>query len=385
MKLLFVSNNLHIGGIQKSLVNLLKEIEKKHEITLFVFYPEGELKKDIPDNVKIICGNRFTRIMGMSQTEAKNKGVFTTLWRSLWVILTKLFGIGFSFGFLSRMQRLKTEYDAAISFMQNSAYKMFYGGCNEFVINSVKAKKKISFIHCDFKHYFGNNRYNKKYYEKFDRIACVSDSCKNVFDEVCGEYKYKTFSVHNCYDFDNMEKRSTEYEAEYTEGVVNIFTAARISEEKGIFRMFPIFAELKEKGMKFVWRIAGGGPLLEKAFYECERYGLEDSVKFLKMLDNPYPYFKKSDLLLVPSYDEAAPMVYGEAAFFGLPVFTTDTTSARELIEAQGVGFVCENTDEAIEKDLEKLLENSEMISEKAKKIKISNESALKEFEKILL
>ena len=385
MKLLFVSNNLHIGGIQKSLVNLLKEIDEKHEVTLFVFYPEGELKEDIPKNVRIICGNSFTKIMGMSQSEAKNEGFFTVLWRSFWAAITRVFGICFSFGLLSRMQRIKTEYDVAISFMQNSAFKMFYGGCNEFVINSVKAKKKISFVHCDFKHYFGNNRYNKDFYDKFDRIACVSDSCKAVFDEVCPKYSYKTFSVHNCYDFDNMEKQGAEYEAEYTEGVVNIFTAARISEEKGIFRMFPIFAELKNKGIKFVWRVAGGGPLLDKAFYECEQYGLEGSVKFFRMLKNPYPYFKKSDLLLVPSYDEAAPMVYGEAAFFGLPVFTTDTTSAYELVEKKNIGFVCENTDEAIKRDLEKLLKNPKTIFEKAKEIKISNENALKEFEKIIM
>lgn len=383
MKLLFVCNNMHIGGIQKALANLLGEISDKYDVTLFLFYSSGEL--DIPENVKVICGNKFTKIMGMSQEEAKKAGLFTALWRSMWAVFTKIFGIRIPFSVLSRMQKLRPEYDVAISYMQNSAYKMFYGGCNEFVINSVKARRKISFVHCDFENYFGNNAYNRSYYGKFDKIACVSDSCKAVFDKVCPKCSDKTVSVHNCYDFNEMKSLSTAYDAEYTKDAVNLFTASRISEEKGIFRMFPIFAELKNSGIKFVWRIAGAGPLLYEAMAERDKYGLSDCVEFLGMLDNPYPYFLKSDLLLVPSYNEAAPMVYGEAAFFKLPIFTTDTTSAEELVKERGLGFVCENTDEAIKTQLKALLENRENILEKARETEVSNEQALKEFEDLIL
>ena len=385
MKLLFICNNLHIGGIQKSLINLLGEISDKYDVTLFVFAKVGDLYGEVPENVKIICGNRFTRILGMSQGEAKKCGIFTMLWRSGWTILTKLFGIGFSFGTLTRMQKLKENYDVAISFSQNSAYKMFYGGCNEFAVNGVKSKKKVSFVHCDFLHYFGNNPYNRKYYSRFDSIACVSDSCKAVFDRACPEYKDKTVAVHNCYNFAKMQKDAESFAAERSDGILNFFTAARLSEEKGILRMFPIFKKLKEQGFQFVWRIAGSGPLLEKAQEECGACGLTDNVVFLGMLANPYPYFRSSDLLLVPSYDEAAPMVFGEAAFFGLPVFTTNTTSAYELVEKAKIGFVVKNTDEAISEGLSELFENPDIISEKAKNISISNEQAITEFNNLMV
>ena len=383
MKLLFVCNNMHIGGVQKALANLLGEISSKHDVSLLLFYPEGELLKSVPENVKVISGNKLTRILGMSQQEAKMSGAITMLWRSAWAVLTKIFGIGFSFAVLSRLQRLTDEYDAAISYMQNSAFKMFYGGCNEFVINSVSAKKRISFVHCDFKKYFGNNKYNRNYYKHFDKIACVSDSCKAIFDSVCPQHAGKTLSVHNCYDFSDMEKKSREYEAEYTEGVVNLFTAARISEEKGIFRVFPALADIKKKGGKFIWRIAGGGPLLKDAIDECNRLGLGDCVKLLGMVDNPYPYFAKSDLLLVPSYNEAAPMVYGEAEFFGLPVFTTNTTSATEMVKNKGIGIVCENTDEAIKSGIEALILNSDNMPKRFK-VEFSNDTALAEFKNLI-
>lgn len=384
MKILFACNNLRIGGIQKALVNLLNEISDKHDVTLYLFYPSGDLQRDVPENVKLIYGNRFTKIMGMTQAEAKKSGKIIWLWRSFWVVVTRIFGIHFPFFAISRMQKLKGEYDVAISYMQNSRITMFYGGANEFVKNSVKAKQKISFVHCDFKNYYGNNWYNRGYYRHFDKIACVSDSCKAVFDGVCPQYREKTVSVHNCYDFENMAKLGGAYDAEYTEGAINIFSASRIDWEKGIFRMFPIFAEMRDKGIKFVWRIAGDGPQMQTAVSEIEKYGLADCVELLGMLENPYPYFVKSDLLLVPSYDEAAPMVFGEAAFFKLPIFTTDTTSANELVKAHGLGFVCENTDEAIKTDLEALLQNPGRIAATAEKIEISNEAALKEFENLI-
>ena len=108
---------------------------------------------------------------------------------------------------------------------------------------------------------------------------------------------------------------AAEYKAFYTQDVVNIFTAARISREKGIIRMIPIFANLKKSGCRFVWRIAGEGPEYQEALELQRKYGLEQEIVFLGMLKNPYPYFESSDLLLVPSFHEAAPMVFGEAAF----------------------------------------------------------------------
>ena len=384
LKLLIVCNHMHIGGVQKSLVNLLKEIAPKHDVTLFLFYPTGDFLKDVPENIKIKSGNFFTRILGMSQAEAKMAGIASFLWRSFWVIITRILGIPVSYGCISKMQRLPDEYDVAISFMQNSAYRVFYGGFNEFVINSVKAKKKISFVHCDFKNYFGNNAYNRKYYNSFDRIACVSDSVKAVFNSVCPDCADKTYSVHNCYDFEEMQLKSEKYTAQYTIGKINLFSASRISEEKGILRMMPILARLKENGTKFVWRIAGNGALLDRATEERNKYGLKDDVVFLGMLDNPYPYFKASDMLLVPSYDEAAPMVYGEAAYFGLPVFTTEVTSAREMIEKTGAGFVCKNDDNDIEKNLYNILITPELITEKRKNTLMNNDMAITEFEAVI-
>ena len=381
-KLLFVCNNLHIGGIQRSLLNLLSEIADKYDITLFLFYPQGEY--ELPDNVRVISAGKFSHILGMSQSEAAAEGLFTKIWRGFWAAFTHIFGCRIPFSLLCSAVKITGEFDAAISFMQNSAYRYFYGGCNELVIKNVHAKKKISFVHCDFEHYFGNNKYNREYYRKFDNIACVSESCANVFKRVCPELADKTVTVHNCFNFSEMSKLSAEFLGERREERVNIFTAARISEEKGILRMIAVFERLKKKGYKFIWRIAGGGAMYDTAKKICREHGLFDDIIFLGIQKNPYPYFKAADIVLVPSYDEAAPMVFGEAAAFGVPILTTDTVSAKELVGEKGIGWVCENTDDAIESALDRLLCEPKKIYEKRYSPIGDNGTAIREFDDVL-
>lgn len=380
MKLLFVCNNMHIGGIQRALVNLLNEISAEYDVTLMLMSKQGAYLELLNKEIKIITGNKFTKILGMTQREAREDGMFSYLWRSLWVILTRLFSSKFTYNALVRFQRLKEPYDVAISYMQNSAYRYFYGGVNEFVAHSVKANKKISFVHCDFKNYLGNNQHNKNFYKYFDKIACVSRSCANVFIEECPEHKDKVVAVSNCYNYDDMERLSGSYNAEKTAGVLNILTCARISEEKGIFRMFPILADLKQEGYDFIWRIAGEGALYEDAKKVVCEAGLSDNIIFLGNLENPYPYYKSADLLLVPSYNEAAPMVFGEAEYFKLPILSTNTTSAKEMVYEKNIGFVCDNNDAAIKAALEEIFKSPDMLLSKKNTGETNNERAIAEF-----
>lgn len=383
MKILIVNNNMEIGGIQKSLANLLSEISTKHDVTLFLFNPEGALMDEIPENVQVINGNFYTRVLGMSQNQAKKKGFICAIWRSVCVILSRIFGTKWVYSMLCAMQKVKGEFDAAVSFMQNSAYKTFYGGCNEFVLNSVKANKKIAFIHCDFEKYPGNNPYNVTLYERFDTIACVSDSTREIFERVCPKTTKKTATVYNMYAFSAMEKAAEKTADIKDDGVITLFTSARISPEKGILRIIPILRRIKEKGGNFRWYIAGDGPDYEKAVALSEELNLSSDIVFLGMLDNPYPYFKNSDIVLVPSYNEAAPMVYGEAIYFKTPVFTTETTSAKELVGTE-YGWVVQNNDVEIEKELTDLMLNPEKIREKDIAVSLSNEKACMQFENIL-
>ncbi len=376
---------MNIGGIQKSLVNLLNELcarrADEYKVDLLLFSNTGELAADIPKEINIIPGNFFTRILGMSHGEAKEQGIPTLLYRSFWTVITRIFKTRVSFRILSHMQKLCGEYDCAISFMQNGEPNVFYGGCAEFVLNTA-AKEKLCFIHCDFQSYGGNCGYNRRTLEEFDRIAAVSDSVAKRLTAAVPSLAGKVRTVHNCTDFERINKISDEYEPEYTEGWMNLFTAARLHAEKGILRMIPILYRIKQKGAAFVWRIGGEGPDRAEIERRIAELDLQNEIILLGSLKNPYPYFKYSDAVLVPSYNEAAPMVFAEARMFGTPIFTTETASAREMVEDTHSGIVCENTDEKIESELTGFI--LDFIPHKNKLEYCDNALALEEFDKLI-
>lgn len=385
MKILIVNNNMHVGGIQNALINLLQELSKNdsYDVTLCVLGNVGEQMDAVPSNIKLISGNRFTKILGLKQSEARQDGLFTYLWRTVFVVLTKLIGTRFTYGILSRMQKIGEHYDVAISFMQNDSFNVFYGGCNEFVLNAVDADLKASFVHCAFTDYEGKNRYNAEIYAKFDRIAGVSKSQAERFKRKCPVVPAdKVYAVHNCYDIDSTLRKAEEYDVSVDADVINIFSPVRICEEKGVMRMIPIFARLKEQGFKFCWRVAGWGPLYEEAIALRDKYQMQGEIDFLGHLTNPYPYFNKSDLLLLPSFKEAAPMVYGEAEILGVPVLTTNTTSAVELVADRSIGYVCECDDDSVEAALLEIMKKGK--PQRLGESKLSNDLALKEFADII-
>ena len=72
-KILFVINNLQTGGVQISLLNLLKEIHNDYDVTVLSFYYKDEYRNLIPDNVHLISVNSLFRYFGISQGELRGK------------------------------------------------------------------------------------------------------------------------------------------------------------------------------------------------------------------------------------------------------------------------------------------------------------------------
>lgn len=97
--------------------------------------------------------------------------------------------------------------------------------------------------------------------------------------------------------------------------------------------------------------------------------GLSNDIDLVGKKNNPFVYIKNADFFLLPSFHEAAPMVYGEAISLGVPVVTTNTISAKELIEERDYGIVCENSEEGIYSTLKNIFDGNI----KLKKMKIKN------------
>ena len=98
----------------------------------------------------------------------------------------------------------------------------------------------------------------------------------------------------------------------------------------------------------------GDGPqklVLEK---KIVNYHMENCVLLLGEQENPYRYMLNADYLLVPSLHEAAPMVFDEANILGLPIISTNTTSASEMVASSGILVESFNELKIILENLEK-------------------------------
>ena len=72
IKIIIVNNNMKIGGVQKSLCNLLWSIHKEYDITLCLFSRCGSYLDDIPPDVKVVESKGPFGYLGVSQNECDN-------------------------------------------------------------------------------------------------------------------------------------------------------------------------------------------------------------------------------------------------------------------------------------------------------------------------
>ena len=342
-KLLIVNNNLEMGGIQKSLVNLVKEIHKEYDITLLLFSKSGPLLQEIPKSVKILTPLRAYRILGLEKKDLKKYPLLFAL-KAFFLAYSKLSSRRNAMKLLGVFQKRIWGYDAVISYSHFPHPNYFGNGCGDFVLDKTVCDNKICFVHCDYLNFGGKTEANNRAYMEFDKIACCSDSVRNRFLLGSKLPESKVHTVRNFYDLQLKSYRSENAKL-FDESFVNVVLIARLSNEKGILRAVDALVQSNRKDICYY--IIGDGPQKEEIARLIRKYQLDSRVTLLGEQSDPYQYLVQADWLLVPSFHEAAPMVFDEATLLGIPVITTNTTSAEEMIGCEH-GIVCENSTDGI-------------------------------------
>ena len=375
-KIIFVNNNMKVGGVQKSLYNLLWSIdtEREYDVTLLLFSKTGAYADKLPQGVKVIECTGPYKYLGKSQGEY-GKGKPDYLVRGLLAAMSKIFGRYSALRLMSLFQpSLKGRYDYAISFLHNGRRKAFYGGTQDFVLRHINAGKKIAFLHGDYKNCGADHKENNRMMSRFDKIAACSEGCKAAFDAALPNLRSKSVAVRNFHRIDEIRRLADEAPVTYDDFFVNVVLVARLSREKGIDRGIKAVAYAKENGARVRLHIVGDGSMLEDLKTLVREMGVEENVFFYGEQKNPYRYVRNADLMLLTSYHEAAPMVIDEARLLAVPALTTRTTSSVEMVEDEKCGWVCENTQESLNEaflkhtgDAEVLREFKKTLGEKAK------------------
>lgn len=359
-KIIIVINNLETGGVQNSLINLVKEIHDKYKVTVLSFANKPSYQHLLPPDVQLLEAKSPYKYLGFSQADMKGKPV-DYIARIFWVILNKLCGRSKVIQLMNLFQNRIIGYDCAISYIHEATENSFYGGCNDFVLRNIEAKLKIAWLHCDFEHCGANNEHSRNIYPKFDRIVACSDGCGQSFLRCLPDLKDKVVVIRNCNDYRAIKNAATNG-IEYDNCLFNVVTVARLSEEKGIERGIAAVECCIKAGLPVHYHIVGSGDQENKLRQIVADHQLDNAVSFYGNQKNPYQYIKNADLFLLPSYHEAAPMVFDEAMCLGVPVLATETTSTDEMILQNSSGIVCENSQQELTISLFKILSNQNQL-----------------------
>ena len=382
-KIILVNNNMKVGGVQKSLYNLLWAIHGQYDITLYLFQPIGEYMEHLPPDIRVQSATSLFRYLGMSQGECK-KHLRDRVIRGALATGCRLLGRDRILKLMLLSQkRLGERFDCAISFLHNGHVKSFYGGVNEFVLSKISADKKIAFLHCDYGACGGNYRENNQKYVEFDAIAACSEGCRRAFLRICPQYAQKCYVVRNCHRFDEIQRMARLEPYCYDKRRVNVLTVARLSHEKGVERGIRAVAKAVQRSFQVSYHIVGDGKMRSELERLSKELGVGDCVHFYGEQSNPYRYMVNADLFLLTSYHEAAPLVIQEAQSLGLPVLSVETTSSHEMVTEVKGGWVCENEQGAIDVALAELVKDTERLQECKSMLldmKIENELAVGQF-----
>lgn len=380
-KILIAVSQLRVGGVSKALIELLKNIEDMYEVTLLCFDHKGTFYEDIPKKIKVIEDNPFLALTERSAGDLQQYGYKYKIIRLACSALAKCFNKAIPSRYICcRAGRIEGVYDVAIAFGHPQKEKMFCNLAGEIVLNCVEAQKKIIVIHCDYEMYGGHCKYNDQLLLKFDKIATVSKSVGAAVVRCIPEAALKICELRNFHDFESIMKMANDDPIKYTHQYA-LITVARLSGEKRLIQGIEIIEKLRNKGYDVEWHIVGGGPLEKEIKRKIIEIKAEKYIFLEGEQKNPYRYIKNADYLFVPSLHEAAPMVFDEAACLQVPVITTDTLSAEELVKERAIGLVG-RMDQMVE-ILKDAFENKEYYKKKMENHISSNIEALHDFEKL--
>ena len=340
-KILFLLNNMNIGGTEKSLLNLLGTLSpEEYDITLLLLEATGGFMEYIPSwvHVEVMSGYSLMRKeileppLKIVKQYIKAKKIIRATCLAFCHLLFKLTDdrtLYYRY-VLKGKARIQDEYDVAI------AYAGPFDFLTVYVLYDIRAKEKIQWIHFDVSKFHFNAKMCCKLYPRFDQINVVSDEARKALLEKIPEIAPKTKTVLNTVSAEQcraLADMGRGFDADIPGGGIRIVTVGRLSKEKGQDIIPEVAAYLKSRGIAFSWYLVGDGRLRPEIERKSAEYGVSDKVVFLGTTPNPYPYLKQADLYVQTSVHEGFCITLAEAKVFGLPIISTDCAGAHEQLD----------------------------------------------------
>lgn len=379
-KILFVIPDFYIGGTNKSLENLLLLIDSNiYEIRIFSLYEDGDFYyKEKVFKPYLIKKSLFYRLFHDHFWFRKFSTLVSLLFRCNASRLLHKFEI-------NRIQK-KEKFDTVIAYQESSA--------TICVSMLRKCSNRIAWVHCELKYWLQDLVKGRKLeeagdYSKYDKIICVSESARQSFQSLYPQLSDKVMFIYNSVDANHIKELADDVKVNvpFSDNAFNILSVGRFSPTKQFDLIPKIVYELKKITSKpFRWYIiASTEECLQDMLDKIEKYDVSREVILLGAKDNPYPYFKKSDLFVCTSVSESFSYVIAESKVLHVPVLCNNIPVAKEVVSDEE-GWICSIAD--MPETLSRIIDNNNSIYTKVKgkilNYQYNNHEILKKFEDIV-
>jgi glycosyltransferase involved in cell wall biosynthesis len=357
-KLIFVNGHLKIGGVERSLINLLKSIDyNEFEVDLVLFECMGDYIKEVPEEVNILFYD-LTKLYGSFQ-QCMIKSLKSKDWSTIWLRLIFLLKKNISqklFNLARPLFKLSKKYDCAY------AYRI--GICTDFVAYIVNSKKKVTWWH------HGEYNYSKRdtkhintVYQKFDSIVAVSESTKKMLLKHIPNIETKILTIPNIVDKDEIIKNSVGSSPIFVNNDLNkiLVSVNNLYPEKRMINCVLACKKLINSGYYIKWYLIGEGPNRGEIEDCISNNNLQTHIYLLGSIINPYPIIKNAYIYVHPSTVESFSLSILEAFALNTPVVAAKSMGPMEFIRDRENGLLVEATPEGLYEGIVSLLNDKNL------------------------
>lgn len=345
---------LEIGGAETSLIGLLNAIDPElYDVDLFLYSHRGELLKQVPNTIHLLPEIKKYDVIEKPIKEAIQKGCPDIALARLWA--------KYQFARYAKKNHLKegsailqyvfdavtpllpdinpnTEYDLAISFLTP----------HNIVLNKVKAKKKLAWIHTDYTKISVNVEKEIKVWSQFDHIVSISEDVTRSFLSVFPALAGKIIEIANILSPRTVRAKALASKVDFPiqNGRVNLLSVGRFTFAKNFDNVPDICRRILQEGCEVYWYIVGYGGDEQLIKERIKEAGMEEHVILLGKRENPYPFIKECDIYVQPSRFEGNAVTVREAQILCKPVVAANYPTAHSQIK-QGVDGIIVPQDNA--------------------------------------
>lgn len=304
MNILYLSNRMDVGGVEKCIIKLATLFSCEYKV--IVVTCNGDLVKELKR-----LGIKHYQI-----ENAENKNLKTIL-KNIWIISNVV----------------KKENIQLI----HSHHRM-----TTLYAKIICKFKKIHLVHTQ--HLCINDKFKlTKLTLQNVLTVTVSNSAKEILVEKCGLDNKNIVTIYNTIDENKTNNSVSDKLLKFKSK--NYFIVAQISrivDYKGVYDFIDIAEITMKKNHNIRFLLIGDGPEYEKVSNYINKKQLDEYVLLLGNKTNIIDYLQYIDLLLLCSYIEGLPLTPLEAFSQSVPVVATNINGTNEEIINDYNGYLIE-------------------------------------------